>query len=52
LKATARLFFATLAVVCLVVYAAKAAHGFALGVDDAHISLVYASHLAQGHGFA
>lgn len=51
MRATARLFVATLIVVCLATYAAVAAHGFAWGVDDAHISFVYASHLAQGHGF-
>jgi arabinofuranosyltransferase len=45
------LFLCTLLVVCLGTYAALAAHDFALGTDDAHISLVYASNFAHGHGF-
>jgi len=51
LTAATRLFVTMLIVVCVVTYAAVATHGFMWGVDDAHITLVYSSNLADGHGF-
>ena len=50
-NANSALFLATLLVVCVATFAAVSTHDFTLGIDDAHISLVYASNLAHGHGF-